>query len=59
MLSWTMEKRGAKRVKIAGVDDKRQITAVFAATAAGEFLPIQLILSRKDSSKSPFLHFSG
>ena len=35
--SWTMEKKGAKRVEIAGVDDKRQITAVFAATAVGEF----------------------
>ena len=41
--SWTMEKRGAKRVEIAGVDDKQQITAVFAATPIGEFLPFQLI----------------
>lgn len=30
--SWTMEKEGAKMVEIAGVDDKRQITAVFPAT---------------------------
>ena len=28
--SW--KKRGNKRVKLAGLDDKRQITAVFAAT---------------------------
>lgn len=41
--SWTMEKEGAKRVEIAGVDDKRQITAVFAASLAGDFLPVQLI----------------
>ena len=41
--SWTMKKRGAKRVEIAGVDDKRQITAVFATTLIGEFLPFQLI----------------
>jgi hypothetical protein len=37
-----MEKKGAKRVEIAGVDDKRQITAVFAATAVGDdFHPMQ------------------
>ena len=41
--SWTMEKEGAKRVEIAAVDDKRQITAVFAATLTGDFLPPQLI----------------
>ena len=41
--TWTMEKRGTKRVEIKGVDDKRQITAVFACTVSGKFLPIQLI----------------
>ena len=40
---WTMEKRGTKRVEIAGVEDKRQITAVFACTMSGKFLPMQLI----------------
>ena len=45
--SWTMEQRGAKRVEISGVDDKLQITAVFAATPVGEFLPIQLIYQGK------------
>ena len=38
--SWMMEKKGTKGVEIAGVDDKCQITAVFAATAVGDFLPI-------------------
>ncbi len=41
--SWTMEKRGTKRVEISGVDDKRQITAVFGCTLTGKFLPIQLV----------------
>ena len=41
--SWTMEKRGTKRVEIAAADDKRQITALFTCTATGQFLPIQLI----------------
>ena len=27
--SWTMEKRGTKRVEISATDDKRQITAIF------------------------------
>ena len=35
--SWTMELEGAKRVEIAGKDDKRQITAVFAGSMAGDF----------------------
>lgn len=41
--SWTMEKRGTKRVEIDGIDDKRQIMAVFACSMAGKFLPLQLI----------------
>ena len=40
---WTMEKKGTKRVEIAAIDDKRQITAVFACTMSGNFLPVQLI----------------
>ena len=55
--SWTMEKRGAKRVEIAGVDDKRQITAVFVATAVGEFLPIQLIYQGKTAASLPAFTF--
>lgn len=38
-----MEKSGTKRVEITAIDDKRQITAVFACSLAGSFLPIQLI----------------
>ena len=40
--SWTMDK-GSRRVEIVAVDDKRQITAVFAGSLAGDFLPPQLI----------------
>ena len=40
--SWTMEE-GSKPVEIVGVDDKRQITAVFAGSLTGDFLPPQLI----------------
>jgi len=41
--SWKMEKRGTKCVEIAAINDKRQITALFTCTAAGSFLPIQLV----------------
>ena len=41
--SWTMAKGEARRVEIAGADDKRQIMTVFAATPTGNFLPPQVI----------------
>ena len=49
--SWTMEREGRKRVEILGIDNKRQITAVFAATKAGNFLPIQVIYKGKTTTK--------
>ena len=45
---YTWEVEGAKEVKIAHGDDKRQITAVIlAANAAGELLPPQVIYAGK------------
>ena len=38
-----MAKEGAKKISIAGQDDKRQITGVFTVTLDGQFLPPQLI----------------
>ena len=40
---WTMERKGAKRVEVHGVDDKRQITAVFGGSLTGDFLPVLLV----------------
>ena len=37
---WTMEEHGAKRVEMVGVNDKRQITAVFCGSLTGDFLPV-------------------
>ena len=51
--AWTMEKEGAKRVEIVGADDKRQITAVFTVSMAGDFLPVQLIYQGKTSKCLP------
>ena len=55
--SWTMEREGIKRVEILGIDDKRQITAVFAATKAGNFLPIQVIYKGKTKRSLPNIKF--
>ena len=42
---WTMDVKGSRRVEVAGLKDKRQMTAVFAGSADGNFLPPQLIYS--------------
>ena len=42
-----MEKEGSKRIQIVGIDDKRQLTAVFAGSLAGDFLAPQLIYQVK------------
>ena len=45
--SWTMEVKGSQKVPITAIDDKRQLTAVFACSLADDFLPPQLIYSGK------------
>ena len=51
--NWTMEKEGAKRVEIKGLDDKRQITAVFGSTLTGEFLPMHLVYQGRTTQCHP------
>jgi hypothetical protein len=55
--SWTMEKRGSRRVEITGVNDKRQITAVFCGSLTGDFLPIQVIYKGKTERCHPKFKF--
>ena len=45
--SWTLQTKGATKVPITAIDDKRQITAVFTCSARGDFLPPQLIYAGK------------
>ena len=45
--SWTMDKEGSKRIEIVAADDKRQLTAVFAGSMTGDFLPPQLVYKGK------------
>ena len=54
---WTMERVGSKRVEIAGLDDKRKITAVFAGSLTGDFLPVQLIYQEKTEKCYPAFSF--
>ena len=35
--SWTVAKEGSKRVEICGIEDKRQIRAVFGCSMSGDF----------------------
>ena len=55
--NWTMAKEGSKKVKIAGVDDKRQITVVLAGALTGELLPLQLIYQGKTKKCLPKVKF--
>ena len=54
---WTMEEEGSKRVEVVAKDDKRQITAVFAGSAVGDFLPPQLIYEGKTDRCLPQYDF--
>ena len=54
---WTMAEEGAKRIEIASKDDKRQITAVFAGSMGGEFLPPQLVYEGKTTRCLPHYSF--
>lgn len=55
--NWTMATEGSKRVELIGQDDKRQITATFAGTLAGDFLPIELVYEGKTSKCHPSVSF--
>ncbi len=54
---WTMDLEGSKRVEVSGVNDKRQITAVFCGSLVGDFLPIQLIYKGKTQRCHPRYKF--
>ena len=54
---WTMNKSGEKIVPIVGSDDKRQITAVLAATLTGKYLQPQLLYQGKTHRCHPTIEF--
>ena len=53
----TLAKKGQKDVPLKGMTDKRTITATFAVTFSGEFLPIQLIYGGKTKKSLPRFKF--
>ena len=55
--NWTMEKRGARRIEIAGSKDKRQITAILCGTVQGELLPMQVIYKGRTKRCQPKFSF--
>ena len=55
--NWTMATEGSKRIEVGGLGDKRQLTAVFAASLAGDFLPAQIIYAGKTSRCLPTTKF--
>ena len=54
---WTMAPEGSKRVEVTGLDDKRQITATFAAALDGTMLPMQLLYQGKTDRCHPKFTF--
>ena len=52
-----MEQESAKHVELVAKDDKRQITAVFAASFTGDFLPPQLVYQGKTVRCLPQFQF--
>ena len=55
--NWTLEQQGAAKIKVAGVDDKREITAVVSASMAGDLLPLQLLYTGVTERCHPTYHF--
>ena len=53
----TLAKKNSSKVTIAGSADKRSITATFAVTLAGTFLPMQLIYGGKTEKSLPRYKF--
>ena len=53
----TMAKKNLKQVAVAGSADKRTITATFAVSLDGKFLPMQLIYGGKTKQSLPQFKF--
>ena len=54
---WTMAAKGSRRVEVIGLGDKWQITATFAASLDGNFLPMQILYQGKTDRSHPKYKF--
>ena len=52
-----MEREGEKKIPIADLDDKPEITVVLAVTLAGEYLPPQILYQGKTERCHPAIEF--
>ena len=50
---WTMATKGSRRVEMAGLGDKQQVKATFAACLDGNFLPMQILYQGKTVRSHP------
>ena len=57
--STTMNQKGESNVPVAGISDKRRITATFSITLDNKFLPMQLIYQGKTGQSLPKGKFPG
>ena len=55
--NWTVGMEGLKQFEVAGLGDKRQLTAVFGASLARYFLPPQIIYAGKTPRCLPSTKF--
>ena len=53
-----MAAQGSKRIEVAGLDDKCQITATFAASLDSTFLPVRLLYQGKTKRSHPKCTFT-
>ena len=54
---WTMEKEGAKKVPIKGLDDKREVTVFLCITPSGVYLPPQVLYQGTTEKCHPVYQF--
>ena len=55
--NWTTAPQGSTQVALAGVGDKRQVTATFACTLSGDFLNMHLLHQGKTNRCHPKFDF--
>ena len=55
--NWTMAQVGSKRVEVAALNDKRQVTCTLGITMSGEFLPPQILYQGKTERCHPSYSF--
>ena len=55
--SHTIDRQGLKHVEVAGIKDKRLITAIFCGSLTGDFLPMQIVYKGKTERCHPKYKF--